>query len=148
MDRTLVIISPSAVQRELYGEVFARIVRQGFKVVGAKFTLITEEQAKKYHFEHDGKPFFPGLVEYMCSAPVLLVVLEGDTNRVRQVAGSPGELVPGTIMGDYSQERGRRAVLSSMDEFEADRQIRIFFEEHELVKWSRATEAWITEIIE
>ncbi|HET7737232.1 MAG TPA: nucleoside-diphosphate kinase, partial [Tepidiformaceae bacterium] len=86
MERTLVLVKPDAMQRGLAGEIIGRLERRGLRIVGMKLMRIDEGLAKRHYAEHEGKPFFAGLVEYITSAPVVAIVFEG-TSAVQAVRG-------------------------------------------------------------
>ena len=91
IERTFSIIKPNAVAKNVIGNIFARFEAAGFKIVGTKMLHLTVEQARGFYAEHDGKPFFDGLVEFMTSGPIVVSVLEGaDTGAPVPATGSPG----------------------------------------------------------
>lgn len=149
MERTLIIIKPDAVQRGLTGEILRRFEARGLRIIGMKFTQISRELAEKHYEIHRGKPFFPGLVNYITSAPVVVIALEG-TNAVtaaRKTIGAtrPQEAEAGTIRGDLALEVGRNLVHGSDSVENGQVEIANFFSEAELVSWSRVTDPWIFE---
>ncbi len=148
MERTFIIIKPDAVQRGLIGEIISRYERRGLKIVGMKFMQVSENLARQHYAEHEGKKFFPGLVSYITSAPVVAMVVEGTdaVQIVRDMNGKtkPVEAAPGTIRGDYGIEIGRNLVHASDKPETADREIALWFGE-DLIAWGRATDAWIFE---
>jgi nucleoside-diphosphate kinase len=109
-ERTLIIIKPDAVQRQLMGKILTRFEEKGLKVVAAKFMHISQELARKHYAVHEGKPFFEGVVRYLSSAPVLVLVLEaeGVIAMSRKLMGETfgNEATPGTIRGDFGACRG------------------------------------------
>ncbi len=148
MERTFVIIKPDAVQRGLVGEIIGRLERRGLKIVGMKFLQVSEELAREHYAVHEGKPFFKGLIEYIVSAPVVALVLEG-TNAIAAVrktlgATRPAEADPGTIRADFGLEIGRNLVHGSDGPDTATSEIALWFGE-DLVSWSRAGDPWIFE---
>ncbi len=148
MERTFVILKPDAVQRGLVGEIVARFERRGLKIVGMKFMAVSEELARRHYAVHQGKPFFPGLIEYITRGPVVAMVLEGTDaiQVVRRTIGAtrPAEAEPGTIRGDLGLEIGRNLVHGSDGPETAAFEIDLWFGD-ELVSWSRATDPWIFE---
>jgi nucleoside-diphosphate kinase len=148
MERTFVIIKPDGVQRGLIGEIVARFERRGLKIVGMKFMQVSESLARQHYAAHEGKPFFPGLIEYITSGPVVALVLEGTgaiaTVRRTMGATKPGEADPGTIRADFGLEIGRNLVHGSDGEESAATEIALWFGE-DLVSWGRATDPWIFE---
>jgi nucleoside-diphosphate kinase len=148
MERTFVIIKPDAVQRGLIGEIVARFERRGLKIVGMKFMQVSEELARKHYAVHEGKPFFNGLIQYIVSAPVVAIVLEG-TNAIAAVrktlgATKPAEAELGTIRADFGLEIGRNLVHGSDGADTAGSEIALWFGE-DLVSWGRASDPWIFE---
>ena len=149
MERTLVLIKPDGVQRGLIGEIIARFERRGLRLVGMKFMQISRELAARHYGEHEGKPFYAGLIDYITSGPVVAMVWEGQQaiRIVRDMMGStrPVEAAPGTIRGDYALEVGRNIVHGSDGEESALREIDLFFKEEELISWARDLDPWVFE---
>jgi nucleoside-diphosphate kinase len=149
LERTLIIIKPDAVQRGLTGEILKRFEQRGLRIVGMKFTQVTEALAKKHYAEHEGKSFFEGLVRYITSAPVVLIALEGPNAIVaaRTTIGStrPHEAPAGTIRGDLAMEVGRNLVHGSDSVQSGEREVANFFGADELLNWQRANDPWIFE---
>ena len=114
-----------------------------------KFAKISEALAKAHYAEHEGKPFFEGLVKYITSAPVVLIVLQGQNAvaATRMTIGStkPHESAAGTIRGDFAMDVGRNLVHGSDSPESGEREVANFFSQDELVNWSRATDEWIFE---
>lgn len=149
MERTLIIVKPDAVQRGLTGEIIRRFEARGLRIIGMKFILVSEALAKKHYAEHEGKPFFQGLVSYITSSPVVVMALEG-TNAIaaaRSTIGStrPHEAAAGTIRGDLALEVGRNLVHGSDSVESGQREVANFFEESELISWPRSNDGWIFE---
>jgi nucleoside-diphosphate kinase len=149
LERTLVLVKPDGVQRGLTGEVITRLERRGLRLVGMKFMHITEELARRHYAEHTEKPFFPGLITYITSGPVVAMVWEGSEaiEVVRNTMGktAPADSAPGTIRGDFALEVGRNIVHGSANVEDAAREVGIFFENDELIEWARSTDPWIFE---
>ena len=149
MERTLVIVKPDAVQRGLIGEITTRLERRGLKIVGMKMMRIDDALAHRHYGVHEGKPFFKGLVSYITSAPVVVMVLEGSRaiEVVRKTMGAtnPADAEPGTIRADYSLEIGRNLVHGSDGPETAVHEIGLFFGENELVAWDRDSDRWVFE---
>ncbi len=149
MKRTLVIIKPDAVQRGLIGEIIARLERRGLKTVGMRLMQMDQALARRLYSVHEGKPFYEGLVKYITSAPVVVMVIEGpnaiETVRRTMGATNPMDAVPGTIRADYAVEIGRNLVHGSDGTETAIREIAMFFEESDLIDWGRDTDRWIFE---
>jgi nucleoside-diphosphate kinase len=150
-ERTFVMVKPDGVQRGLVGEVISRLEDRGLKLVGAKFMQIDEDLAQEHYGEHEGKPFFEGLVEFITSGPVMAMVWEGAdaTRQVRKMMGEtdPAESAPGTIRGDLGLDLGRNVIHGSdhEDPGSNEREIDLFFDEDELVDYERADEGWLYE---
>jgi len=150
-ERTFVMAKPDAVQRGLIGEIMTRLEDRGLKLVGAKFMQIDEELAHEHYGEHEGKPFFEGLVEFITSGPVMAMVWEGAdaTRQVRQMMGEtdPADAQPGTIRGDLGLDLGHNVIHGSDHEDEGanQREIELFFDEDELVDYERTDAAWVYE---
>lgn len=149
MERTLVIVKPDGVQRGLIGEVLARLERKGLKLVGLKMMRIDEALARRHYGIHEGKPFFAGLIQYITSAPVVVMVWEGSNaiEVVRRAMGAtrPYEAAPGTLRADYCLDVGRNLVHGSDGPDTAAKEIALFFQPGELVEWSRSVDGWIFE---
>ena len=131
MDRTLILVKPDAFARGLTGEIIARFDRKGLRIVALKHMTVDEDLAKRHYAEHDGKPFFGELVEFITSAPLVALVLEGDQGVVaaRQVIGAtnPVEASPGSIRGDFAIAVGQNMVHGSDSPESAEREIGIWF---------------------
>ncbi len=106
MERTLVLVKPDGVKRGLIGEIVSRFEKKGFKIVNMKMLQMTKALAEEHYAEHNGKPYYDRLIEYITSGPIVAMILEGDdaVNIVRMMIGktSPSESLPGTIRGDFS----------------------------------------------
>jgi nucleoside-diphosphate kinase len=150
-ERTFVMVKPDGVQRGLIGDIVSRFETRGLKLVGAKFVQIDEALAHEHYGEHEGKPFFEGLVEFITSGPVFAMVWEGAdaTRQVRKMMGEtdPADSAPGTIRGDYGLDLGHNVIHGSDHEDEGanEREIGLFFDEEELVDWSQDAAAWVYE---
>lgn len=149
IERSLVIVKPDAVQRGLIGEIVGRYEKRGLKIVAMKFEQISEETAGKHYGEHKGKPFYDGLVNYIVSAPSLLMVVEGPEAvgiiRTTNGATKPAEAAPGTIRADFGVTIGRNLVHASDSVESAAREVEIFFGDGGIVEWDRAIDAWVIE---
>src|SRR5690242_16610419 len=117
MERTLVILKPDAVQRGLTGEILGRIERRGLKIVGLKMITVSDDLARRHYGEHEGKPFFAGLISYITSSPVVVLAVEAKqaVEIVRAMCGTTNSAAspPGTIRGDYGVEIGRNLIHAS-----------------------------------
>ncbi|MFI6483024.1 nucleoside-diphosphate kinase [Nonomuraea sp. NPDC050663] len=130
-ERTLVLIKPDGVKRGLIGDVIARIERKGLKVVAMDLRTLDAETAKAHYAEHTERPFFGELVEFITSAPLVALVVEGPRaiEAFRQLAGAtdPVKANTGTIRGDHALEIGENVVHGSDSPDSAAREIKIFF---------------------
>lgn len=149
MERTLIIVKPEGVQRGLIGQVLARFETKGFKIVGLKLIHISTELAERHYAEHQGKPFYPGLIKHITSQPVVVGVLEGpnaiSVTRAMMGATKPWEAAAGTIRGDFAVSMGLNIIHGSDGEGSAAREIANFFTPAELVEYPRANDPWIIE---
>jgi nucleoside-diphosphate kinase len=133
MDRTLILVKPDACARGLTGEIIARFENKGLRIVALRHMTVTEDLARRHYAEHDGKPFFGELVEFITSAPLVALVLEGEhaVTAARQVIGAtnPLEAAPGSIRGDYAIAVGQNMVHGSDSAESAAREAALFFPE-------------------
>jgi nucleoside-diphosphate kinase len=133
MDRTLILVKPDAFARGLTGEIIARFERKGLRIAALKQMTLDEDTAKRHYAEHDGKPFFGELVDFITSGPLVAMVLEGHeaVKAARQVIGAtnPIEAAPGSIRGDFALEVGQNMVHGSDSDESAAREAGIFFGE-------------------
>ena len=133
MDRTLILIKPDAFARNLSGEIIARFERKGLRIAALKHMTADESLAKQHYAEHEGKPFFGELVDFITSGPLVAMVLEGldAVKAARQVIGAtnPLEAAPGSIRGDFALEVGKNMVDGSDSAESAEREARLFFPE-------------------
>ena len=132
-DRTLIICKPDAVERGLAGEILARFERKGFRLAALELRQLDEATAKRHYAEHDGKPFFGELVEFITSGPIVAMVLEGDEaiKAARQVIGAtnPLEATTGSIRGDFAIAVGQNMVHGSDSPESGTREAGLFFPE-------------------
>ena len=130
-DRTLVLCKPDAVERGLVGEVLGRLERKGLKIVALELRQLDEATAKQHYAEHDGKPFFGELVEFITSGPLVAMVLEGEEaiKAARQVIGAtnPLEATTGSIRGDFAIAVGQNMVHGSDSVESGQREAGLFF---------------------
>ena len=133
MERTLILVKPDAFARNLTGEIIARFERKGLTLVALRHMTVTVELAQQHYAEHDGKPFFGELVEFITSGPLVAMVLEGDhaIEAARQVIGAtnPLQANTGSIRGDYALEVGQNMVHGSDAPESAAREVGLFFPE-------------------
>ena len=131
------MVKPDAVARRLAAEVIGRLERRGFALRGMKLLRVTAEQAAAHYAEHEGKPFYPGLIEFIRSGPAVARVVEGPAavSTVRSMMGAtnPLDSAPGTIRGDLALELGENIVHGSDSVASAEREIAIYFTNAELV---------------
>ncbi len=149
MEKTFAMIKPDAVQRGLVGPIISRYEAKGLRIAGMKIMQVTEEIAKQHYAEHVEKPFFPGLLQYITSGPVVALVLEGKNavEEVRKMNGAtnPLQAACGTIRGDYAQEVGRNVVHGSDSVASAEREIAIYFTEDEVLDYEHLPAKWLFE---
>jgi nucleoside-diphosphate kinase len=149
VEHTLVLVKPDGVQRGLVGEVISRLERRGLRLVAAKFMAVSQELAETHYAIHLGKPFYPGLIRYITSAPVMAMVWEGPNAvaAVRQTMGStrPTEAAPGSLRHDFALEVGRNLTHASDSPDNGVKEVGLWFGPQELVSWERSTDRWIFE---
>lgn len=149
MERTLIIVKPDAMQRGLAGEILSRFEARGLKIVGLKLIRIDQALANRHYGEHQGKPFFEGLVKFITSSPVVVGVLEGPNvvQAVRTTMGSTNPLNanPGTIRGDLALSVGPNLIHGSDSVESAQREIALFFKPDEMQDYSRDLDPWLFE---
>ena len=135
-ERTLSIIKPDAVSKNLIGEIYARFEKAGLKIVASKMLSLSRADAEGFYAEHEGRPFFAGLVEFMTSGPVMVQVLEGEgavlKNRELMGATNPAEADAGTIRADFAEAIDRNAVHGSDSTTSAAREVAYFFASTEI----------------
>jgi nucleoside-diphosphate kinase len=133
-ERTLILVKPDAFARGLTGEIIKRFERKGLEIVALKHMQVTEDLAKQHYAEHDGKPFFGELVEFITSGPLVAMVLEGESaiKAARQVIGAtnPLEATTGSIRGDFAIEVGKNMVHGSDSPESGTREAGLFFPDH------------------
>lgn len=136
-ERTLAILKPDCVRKQLIGEVIARIQRAGFKIVGMKMTRLTRETAGGFYAVHRGRPFYDGLVEFMSSGPCVPIALEktNAVNDFRTLIGAtdPKDAAPGTIRKEFADNKGENIVHGSDSVENAKTEITFFFSTQELI---------------
>ena len=149
MERTLVIVKPDAVQRGLIGQIVHRFERRGLRIAAMKLMQITPELASRHYAVHKGKPFYESLIDYITWAPVVVMVLEGNDaiEIARRTMGAtrPAEAAPGTIRADFGLEVGRNLVHGSDGQETAAFEVNLFFNEDEILSYTRDTDRWIFE---
>ncbi|MBN2383227.1 nucleoside-diphosphate kinase [bacterium] len=134
-ERTLAIIKPDAVKRQLAGTILSRIERAGFRIIGLKLVRLSKERAENFYAVHRSKPFFASLTEFMSSGPIIVMALQGKRviDDYRSFIGStdPAQAGYGTIRRDYGTSIERNVVHGSDSPENGLREVRFFFEEHE-----------------
>jgi nucleoside-diphosphate kinase len=131
MEKTLILVKPDAFERGLTGEIIARFERKGLRITALKHMQVTEDLAKRHYAEHEGKPFFGELVEFITSGPIVAMVLEGEEaiRAARQVIGAtnPLEATTGSIRGDFAIAVGQNMVHGSDSPESGEREAKLFF---------------------
>jgi len=149
LERTLVLVKPDAMQRGLAGEVISRLERRGLKIVGIRLMKVSPALAKQHYAEHEGKPFFKGLVQYITSSPIIAAVFEGSNaiKATRQTMGAtnPVEAATGSIRADFGLDKGRNLTHASDSPASAKREIALFFGDTPPIAWKRDTDGWVFE---
>merc|ERR1712008_432159 len=150
-ERTFIMLKPDAVQRGLVGEIIKRFEQKGFKLVAMKMMHASVEHLEEHYSDLKGKGFFPGLIKYMNSGPVVPMVWEGlnvvKTGRVMLGETNPAASPPGTIRGDFSIQVGRNMCHGSDAVESANKEIALWFKDEELIKWDPVTMGWVYEIL-
>lgn len=149
MQRTLVLVKPDAVQRGLAGEVISRLERKGLKLVGVKMMRVDESLARRHYEAHVERPFFPSLLAFITSSPIVALAVEGpnaiDITRGVMGATNPLEATPGSIRGDMALSVGPNLIHGSDSEEAAARELALFFGDDELLDYTRDMDRWIIE---
>jgi nucleoside-diphosphate kinase len=144
-ERSLVLIKPDGVQRLLVGRVIARFEDRGLKLVGLKLLHVTRELAERHYAVHRDKPFFPGLVAFITSSPLVAVAVEGPNAIavVRSMVGAtrPWEAAPGTIRGDFALEVAQNLIHASDGPETAESELALWFPEGTLA-YAREIDRW------
>ena len=141
VERTLSIVKPDGVQKDLIGEICRRFEQGGLHIVGIKMLHLTQEQAKGFYVVHKERPFYPDLVSYMTSGPVIVQILEGEgaiqKNREIMGATNPAEADPGTIRADFAASIEENVVHGSDGPDTAAQEISFFFDKDEICARTR-----------
>jgi nucleoside-diphosphate kinase len=145
LEREFIVVKPDGVQRAHIGDIITRIERAGLKIIAMKILQVTREQAEKHYAVHEGKPFYAGLIRYMTSGPSVAMVVEGwdAVKHARRLIGptDPQDAAPGSIRGDYGLDI-RRNIVHAADSVEnAKIEYSIYFDEEELILYTRIDEA-------
>lgn len=135
-ERTFVAIKPDGVKRNLIGKIVTRFEEKGYKIIGLKMLHATKEMAAKHYAEHEGKPFYPRLIRYITSGPIVAMVVEGENiiaeSRKMMGATRPEEAEAGTIRFQYAISKEYNVIHGSDSPASAEREIAIYFKEEEL----------------
>ena len=149
MERTLALVKPDGVQRGLIGEVISRLEHRGLKLAAMKLMRLDQATAQQHYGEHVERPFFPGLVEFITSGPLVAMVWEADgaVEIVRNTMGAtdPKNSPMGSIRGDLGVNIGRNLVHGSDSVESASREIALFFQPGEILGYTRSNDSWIIE---
>jgi len=150
MERTLIILKPDAVQRGLSGEIVTRFEKKGLQIVGMKMMRIPQQLAETHYEPHKGKPFYPGLVKFMTSSPVVVLALAGKDaiaiSRKMMGATFGSKAEPGTIRGDYGVSNSFNLIHGSDSPESAQRELGLFFKQGELLDWAPASQGWVYDL--
>jgi len=147
MQTTLIFIKPDAVQRGLVGTIVSRFERKGLRMVGAKLMAVPESLAKRHYAEHEGKPFYPGLIRFVTSSPVFVMAWQGvDAVAVcRKLIGATNgkNAEPGTIRGDFGLSAGYNLIHGSDSPESAQRELDLWFPDGQgLLDYTPTREQW------
>jgi nucleoside-diphosphate kinase len=149
VERTVIIIKPDGVERALIGPIITRFEQRGLKLLGMKMMKVSDELARKHYAIHEGKSFFEPLIEYITSAPVVVMALEGPEaiQAARNTIGAtrPVEATAGSIRGDFGMMVGRNLVHGSDSPENGEAEIALWFDESELISYERGIDRWILE---
>lgn len=147
MEKTFLMVKPDGVQRSITGEIVQRFEKKGYHLVGAKLMLIPQEVAEQHYAEHKERPFFGELISFITSGPVFAMVWQGDNviKVAREMMGktNPTEAAPGTIRGDFAVQMGMNIIHGSDSVESAEREIGLFFNQNELIEYTRDINKWI-----
>jgi nucleoside-diphosphate kinase len=136
IERTLSIIKPDAVSKNVIGEIYSRFEKAGLTIVAAKMLQLNDETAGGFYAEHKERPFYPDLIAFMTSGPVMVQVLEGENavalNRELMGSTNPVEAAPGTIRADFAKSIDANAVHGSDSLQSAEREVSYFFDDQEI----------------
>ncbi len=147
MERTLIILKPDSVQRRLTGRILQRFEDKGLVLAGMKLMHISTELAERHYAPHKDKPFYPGLIEYITSGPVVVLVLAGqraiEISRTLMGKTFGYQAQPGTIRGDFGASKTFNLIHGSDAPETAATEIALYFKEEELLDYSPAADSWI-----
>jgi nucleoside-diphosphate kinase len=146
-ERTLILVKPDGVQRQLVGRIVARYEERGLKLVGLKLVHIDRQLAEQHYAAHREKPFFAGLVDFIVSGPLVALAVDGPNAIavVRAINGAtrPHEAAPGTIRGDFALETGQNIVHASDSTESAASELALWFRPEELLDYERDIDRWV-----
>lgn len=141
------MLKPDAVQRGLVGEVLMRLEQKGFRIAALKLIQVSADEAARHYAVHEGKPFYPRLVEYIRSSPVVAMVLEAPDAiaQLRKIVGAtkPNEAEPGTIRGDLGTDISNNLIHASDSPENAEYEIDVYFAPTEILSYERAGDCWL-----
>ena len=147
METSLIILKPDAVQRGLMGRIISRFEDKGLQVVGAKLMRITPELAAQHYKDHVSRPFYPGLVKFMTSSPVMVLAIRGNgaVAICRSMMGATfgSKAAAGTIRGDFGVSNSFNLIHGSDSPEAAARELSLFFKAGEVQEFNRAGDAWV-----
>lgn len=147
METTLIILKPDAVQRGLVGEVLARFEAKGLRLVAMKLMVVPKDLAERHYAEHKGKPFYPGLIQFVTSSPVVVLAVRGlEAIAVcRNLIGATNgrKAAPGTIRGDYGMSGGYNLIHGSDSPESAERELDLWFRPEELLEYEATRDQWV-----
>ena len=147
-ERTLIVIKPDAIQRNLTGEIISRLEKKGFKLVAAKLIQISYQLAEKHYRQHKGKDFYDRLCRYLSSSASLVMVWEAENiiHLSRKLMGETfaNDAVPGTIRGDYSCTKTCNLVHGSDSLEAAEYEISLYFSDDEIISYELSVQPWLS----
>ncbi len=146
MERCFTMLKPGVLNRRLVGEVISRIERKGLQLIGLKMLTVTPEVAAKHYCEHEGKPFYQTLVDYITSGPVMAMAWQGDdcVALIRKLAGCTmvTDAQPGTIRGDFCAHTPHNIIHASDSPENGERELALYFSPDELIPWVDESARW------
>ena len=147
LERTLLLVKPDGVQRQLVGRVITRFEERGLKLIGLKLVQTSRELAETHYAAHRERPFFTGLVDFITSAPLVAAALEGPNAiaivRAMNGATRPHEAEPGSIRGDFAVETAQNLVHASDSAESAAAELALWFKPEELLSYEREVDRWV-----
>jgi nucleoside-diphosphate kinase len=147
LQRTLLLVKPDGVQRQLVGRVLTRFEERGLKLVGLKLVQVDRSLAEQHYAAHSEKPFFKGLVDFITSSPLVAAALEGPNAiavvRAMNGATRPHEAAPGSIRGDFAVETAQNLVHASDSPESAAAELALWFRPEELLAYEREIDRWV-----